>query len=399
MKPRDRALCAFKHREADRVPVFEINVNSPIAEEALGHSSWVGTGGRAWVQQYGEMISAGMRDEFVDGLALDTIELAQIFDWDIVVAPFCPGNNPIQPSRLNETTWRYEQPESGVWYVMTYLPETDIAHQADHSFCHDGIAGLRRYVEWKESQILAPDEGALDVTRMVVEACSGDRLVFVGWYDIPGAIDQAWLSLYFRWLLHEPKLMARYFEIEATFLELQVTKAADLGAEGVICATDLAGQSGPVISPTLSREMILPHFKRLVNACHREGLLVIKHTDGDVTKLERDLLVESGIDGYHSIDPSAGMNLEEMKARHGDRLILCGNVDVTHILPWGKPEEIRREVLRCLGQGAQGGGYVLSSSNSLHSQIPLSNYQIMLDTAREFGRYPIQLEAGENILL
>lgn len=105
MKPRDRAICAFTHREADRVPVFEINVNSPIAEEALGHASWVGTGGRAWVHQYGEMISGGMRDEFVDGLALDTIELAQTFDWDIVVAPFCPGNNPIQPSRPNETTW------------------------------------------------------------------------------------------------------------------------------------------------------------------------------------------------------------------------------------------------------------------------------------------------------
>ena len=254
-------------------------------------------------------------------------------------------------------------------------------------------------MEWKEAQILIPNEGALDVTRTVVEACSDDRLVFAGWYDIPGAIDQAWLSLYFRWLLQEPKWMSRYFEIEAAFLEQQIIKAAELGVDGVVCATDLAGQSGPFISPRLYREMILPYFKRLVDTCRREGLLVIKHTDGNVTKLERDLLIESGIDGYHSIDPSAGMNLDEMKARHGEHLTLCGNVDVTQILPWGKPEEIRREVLRCLRQGAQGGGYILSSSNSLHSQIPLSNYQIMLDTAREFGRYPIHLDAGDNRLL
>lgn len=78
----------------------------------------------------------------------------------------------------------------------------------------------------------------------------------------------------------------------------------------------------------------------------------------------------------------------ERKARHEERLPLCGNTDVTYILPWGKPDEIRREVLRCLRQGAQGGGYLLSSSNSLHSQI-------MLDTAREFGRYPNHLDAGE----
>jgi hypothetical protein len=49
-------------------------------------------------------------------------------------------------------------------------------------------------------------------------------------------------------------------------------------------------------------------------------------------------------------------------------------------------------VIRCLKQGAKGGGYFLSSSNSLHSQIPLANYQIMLETAREFGSYPLDLD-------
>ena len=85
-----------------------------------------------------------------------------------------------------------------------------------------------------------------------------------------------------------------------------------------------------------------------------------------------------------------------MKERHGDHLVLCGNGDVARILPFGTPEEIRREVRRCLRQGAAGGGFVLASSNSLHSQVPLENYLVMLDEAHRSGVYPIDLSPEDE---
>src|SRR3990170_4898435 len=396
LTPRERALRAFSHQEPDRVPVFEIDVNSPILAAALGRDTWVGTGGYAMVAKCAEYLSSGRRDEYVEGLANDTIDMARVFEWDIVPASYCPTENPPIPNQVGERAWRYEHAENGVWYVMTYAPESDVAGQLDHSFCHDRIDGLKRYVLWREAQSVTPDEGALEVTRRVVEACKAERMVFAGWYDVPGAIDQAWMSLYFEWLLAEPEWMSRYLKVETDFLLAQIRRAAEIGVDGIIAGTDLAGRSGPFISPRLYRQMILPHFKRIVDHCHSVGLRVLKHTDGYLWPLERELLVESGIDAIHSIDPTAGMDLGRMKERHGHHLVLCGNVDVSRILPFGTPEEIRREVRRCLRQGAPGGGFVLASSNSLHSQVPLENYLVMLDEAHRSGVYPIDLSPEDE---
>jgi len=76
--------------------------------------------------------------------------------------------------------------------------------------------------------------------------------------------------------------------------------------------------------------------------------------------------VESGIDGYHSIEPRAGMDLGELKRKYGRRLTLLGNVDCARTLVFGSPEEIEAEVRECIRVAAPGGGYVLSSSNCIH---------------------------------
>ena len=38
---------------------------------------------------------------------------------------------------------------------------------------------------------------------------------------------------------------------------------------------------------------------------------------------------------------------------------------------------------------APGGGYILSTSNSVAEYIPLANYQAMLLTGHKYGKYPI----------
>jgi len=39
------------------------------------------------------------------------------------------------------------------------------------------------------------------------------------------------------------------------------------------------------------------------------------------------------------------------------------------------------------GEGMPGGGYILSSSNSIHSGVKPENYAAMMRTVREFGAY------------
>lgn len=41
----------------------------------------------------------------------------------------------------------------------------------------------------------------------------------------------------------------------------------------------------------------------------------------------------------------------------------------------------------CLDIGKPGGGYILSSSNSIHSAVKPENYRSMLETLKKFGAY------------
>ena len=135
---------------------------------------------------------------------------------------------------------------------------------------------------------------------------------------------------------------------------------------------------------------VIPVLKDLVDEAQRGGGKVAKHTDGNIYPI-LDLIVDTGIDGLHPIDPNAGMDLGDVKQKYGDRVCLMGNVDCAEILTWGTVEEVRDDVRRCLRQAAAGGGYICSSSNSIHSAVKPKNYAALVSAIREYGHYPISL--------
>ena len=121
------------------------------------------------------------------------------------------------------------------------------------------------------------------------------------------------------------------------------------------------------------------------------GLYIIKHTDGNIRSI-LDTIVESGIDCLDPIDPVAGMDLAEMKHKYGHRITLKGNVDCAQTLTFKSVEETIEETKNCLRIAAPGGGYILSSSNSIHSAVKPENYMAMLETLKKYGTYPINVE-------
>ena len=137
------------------------------------------------------------------------------------------------------------------------------------------------------------------------------------------------------------------------------------------------------------RRFIFPQLRRITERCHAHSLPFFKHTDGNIQNIEKELLLECGIDGYHAIEPSAGMDIARLKKQYGDTITLLGNIDCGDLLTNGSREHIIDAVRTCIRDTAPGGGYVLSSSNSIHSGIPAENFLTMLQAAREYGEYPI----------
>jgi uroporphyrinogen decarboxylase len=100
-------------------------------------------------------------------------------------------------------------------------------------------------------------------------------------------------------------------------------------------------------------------------------------------------MINAGINGLHPIEPEV-MNLADVKRRYGQRIFLAGNVDCKYILPFGSEEDVRKEVRRCIDEAGRDGGFILTSSNSLHANVKLENVKVMIDEARKYGKYPLK---------
>ena len=99
------------------------------------------------------------------------------------------------------------------------------------------------------------------------------------------------------------------------------------------------------------------------------------------------MIVDSGIDCLDPIDPIAGMDLRQIKSDYGSRVCLKGNVDCSTTLTFKSEQETQEETKRCLEIAMPGGGYILSSSNSIHSAVKPENYLAMLNTLKKYGKY------------
>lgn len=187
-------------------------------------------------------------------------------------------------------------------------------------------------------------------------------------------------------LLAEPELanlvMDKVLEVNIALAR----RAIRAGADVIVLGDDYAHNHGPMMSPALFKEFILPRLKKMVDAIHEEGALCIKHSDGNLYPI-LDMIVSAGPDGLNPIEPVAGMELGKTRKLVGRRLCLIGNIDCARLLPRGSPSEVREAVRRAIAEAAPGGAFIVSSSNSIHSSCRAENLVAMVQAAHEFGRY------------
>jgi uroporphyrinogen decarboxylase len=188
----------------------------------------------------------------------------------------------------------------------------------------------------------------------------------------------------------DPELVQELVDMSVDINLKMAKEVARRGAKIVYTGDDVAGTKGPLMSPRHFRKLFYPGLCRVMRGFKELGLYVIKHTDGNLWPII-DMIVDSGIDCLDPIDPLAGMDLGETKAKYGQRIALKGNVDCASLMTFGTPEETAEATKEALRKGMPGGGFILSSSNSIHSGVKPENYGAVMRTLQEFGGYPTRL--------
>ena len=194
-------------------------------------------------------------------------------------------------------------------------------------------------------------------------------------------MDKLLMNLYL-----DPELVRGVIELSVDHTLRMIERATAMGADFILFGDDYASTSAPLMSPAHFQEFFLPGLRTVVQAARERGARVIKHTCGRITPI-LDVIVDTGIDALHPLDAAAGMDMPAVKARYGHRIAVCGGINCGEVLSDWEPEAVRQEVRRRLSELMPGGGYILCSSNSIHSQVKPENYRAMLEALREYGAY------------
>lgn len=245
-----------------------------------------------------------------------------------------------------------------------------------------------------------PDPDAsyrFDKIKKTLKAFGDERLVVARVRDVVSQPrDLLGYETYLMNFYADPELVDRLMQISCDFSCRICENLHDLGVEVIVVGDDIANNDNLLMSPKMFREMVLPYFTKLVQHAKRMGMKVIKHSDGDLNLVVKDL-VESGIDCLDPIDRRGNMNMAALKQTYGDRIAFKGNVDCVSTLVDQPLSAVRREVAQCLLEGGRNGGLIISSSNSIHAGVSAENWKYMLEVRKELGQYPLDIEKLERI--
>jgi uroporphyrinogen-III decarboxylase len=153
------------------------------------------------------------------------------------------------------------------------------------------------------------------------------------------------------------------------------------GADIVLIYDDYGYTGRPLISMKMWEEFTYPHLKRLINASHEEGALVMLHSCGYQMPFLK-YYVEAGLDIFQTFQPKAGNDFAAAMDQVGEKLAFSTGIDIQQ----GElmtPEELRADILKAYQIGKRTGRHILGTTHMLQYTMPEANTRVIFDTVRE----------------
>jgi uroporphyrinogen decarboxylase len=150
-------------------------------------------------------------------------------------------------------------------------------------------------------------------------------------------------------------------------------KASGAKIDIFLIISDLGGQNGPMISLDMFDDFIAPYIKELTDHIHDLGAYAMFHSCGMIFPfIER--FIEIGIDIIDPIQPiGKKMGPENLAEIFGGRICFHGGIDIQNVLPFGTPDEVKKEVIKYADILGKNGGYICCPAHLFQPDIPVEN--------------------------
>jgi hypothetical protein len=355
MTPRDRVLAALRRQPVDRIPYIEHYFHPAIAAEIAGGA--------------GRLTS--------DAAVLENLREGRFDALDISAFAAIEPDISRVAGRDNVVYWGAFGPFEGNRSYVLDETAAELGYNADGLLkCRSDAAKMhfRRIDDrfWEPAREFLRNKGPYAANAML-------------WLGI----DPLWHSMGFEHFsvscIEDPLLVGELLERITEWTAAAARGLSDLGFDFIWAADDIGYKSGPLFSPSVYREVLLPHVRKVA-----AGISVpwAYHSDGNLVPLLDDML-DLGMNALHPLEPGS-MDLAELKRRYGGRIAFIGNINLD-LLAKGTPAQVRQEVRERIGLLGPGYGYLLSSSNSITDYCRPENVVEMVRALRDYGSYPLKV--------
>jgi len=154
-----------------------------------------------------------------------------------------------------------------------------------------------------------------------------------------------------------------------------------------ICGADFGTQSSTFCAPEQFDDLWLPYYRKINNWIHQHtSWKTFKHSCGAVEGF-MSRFIDSGFDIINPVQlNAAGMDAKHLKETYGKHLTFWGGgIDTQKTLPYGKPQQIREEVLRNCEIFSKDGGFVFNSIHNIQADVTVENIVAMIEAVHEFN--------------
>ncbi|MEJ5197395.1 MAG: uroporphyrinogen decarboxylase family protein [Anaerolineae bacterium] len=153
-------------------------------------------------------------------------------------------------------------------------------------------------------------------------------------------------------------------------------KAAEGRIDILALGEDYGSQRGLLISPRTFDRLFRPYMQEYIDLAHKYGAVAMLHSCGSV----RDLIprfIDMGLDILDVVQvDAAGMDIRDLHREFYGKIAFCGSMSVQSTLPFGTPDDVRREV--ALRQELfRDGGMIIGPTHAIQPLTPVDNVIVM----------------------
>jgi uroporphyrinogen decarboxylase len=200
------------------------------------------------------------------------------------------------------------------------------------------------------------------------------------------------------WQMRGMEELFRDFRFDPAFAECLLDRITDIrcrmarffathGVDVLVLGDDVSMQTGMIMSPATWRKWFKGRMQRIIGEARavRPDLPVFYHSDGNPEAIIPEL-IEIGVTILDPVQPEC-IDPIKVKRLYGDHLALWGTIGTQTTMPFGTPDDVRKEVRRRIETVGYDGGLVLGPTHSLEPDVPWENIVALYEAIEEYGVY------------